>query len=87
MVKESDKTLQELFKLANKVGNRRYHKLTQQDFDDYRSFDHWRYINGDSECGTTDKSRSWVRDNLSPSYLDEGLLAQRLPAVAAIWAW
>jgi hypothetical protein len=63
MVKESDKTLQELFKLANKVGNRRYHKLTQQDFDDYRSFDHWRYINGDSECGTTDKSRSWVRDN------------------------
>ena len=51
MVKESDKTLQELFKLA------------QQDFDDYRSFDHWRYINGDSECGTTDKSRSWVRDN------------------------
>ena len=63
MVKESDKTLQELIKLANKVGNRRYHKLTQQDFDDYRSFDHWRYINGDSECGTTDKSRSWVRDN------------------------
>lgn len=63
MVTESDKTLQELFKLANKVGNRRYHKLTQQDFDDYRSFDHWRYINGDSECGTTDESRSWVRDN------------------------
>jgi len=67
MSTESDKTLQELFKLADKVGSRRYHKLTQQDFEDYRKFDYWRYINGDSECGTTLESKQWVKDN-SDSY-------------------
>lgn len=60
---EDKETLQELFKAANKIGNRRYHRLTQQDFEDYRKFDYWRYINGDSECGTTPESRSWVREN------------------------
>lgn len=64
---DKDKTLQELFKLADKVGNRRYHKLTHQDFEDYRKFDYWRYVNGDSECGTTVESRKWVKDN-SESY-------------------
>lgn len=63
MASETDNTLQDLFALASKIGNRRYHRLTQQDFDDYRSFDYWRYINGDSECGTTEASRTWVRDN------------------------
>jgi HNH endonuclease len=63
MSTEENKTLQELFKLADKVGNRRYHRLTQKDFEDYRKFDYWRYINGDSECGTTEESREWVRDN------------------------
>lgn len=63
MASETDKTLEELFALASKVGNRRYHKLTQQDFNDYRSFDYWRYINGDSECGTTEASRIWVQGN------------------------
>ncbi|MBF2029230.1 MAG: HNH endonuclease [Oscillatoriales cyanobacterium C42_A2020_001] len=63
MSTEPDKTLQELFKLADRVGNRRYHKLTQQDFEDYRKFDYWRYINGDSECGTTLESQQWVKDN------------------------
>jgi hypothetical protein len=63
MSTEEDKTLQELFKLADKVGNRRYHKLTPQDFEDYRKFDYWRYINGDSECGITQESQKWVRDN------------------------
>jgi hypothetical protein len=63
MSQKEDKTLQELFRLADKVGNRRYHKLTQQDFEEYRKFDYWRYINGDSECGTTDESRKWVKDN------------------------
>ena len=60
---EEEKTLQDLFKLADKVGNRRYHKLTRQDLQDYRKFDYWRYINGDSECGTTEESKQWVRDN------------------------
>jgi 5-methylcytosine-specific restriction endonuclease McrA len=63
MPKEPEKTLQELFQLADEVGNRRYHKLTQQDFEDYRKFDYWRYINGDSECGTTPESQIWVRNN------------------------
>ena len=58
-----DKTLQELFKLADKVGKKRYNKLTSQDFEDYRKYDRWRYINGDSECGTTPESRRWVREN------------------------
>lgn len=63
MSTEPDQTLKALFKLADQVGNRRYHKLTQQDFDDYRKFDYWRYINGDSESGTTPESQSWVREN------------------------
>ncbi|MBE9136362.1 HNH endonuclease [Nodosilinea sp. LEGE 07088] len=63
MASGSDPTLEDLFTRANKVGNRRYHKLTQQDFEDYRRFDYWRYIHGDSECGTTPDSQAWVRDN------------------------
>jgi len=58
-----DKTLQELFEAAEKIGNKRYHKLTQQDFENYRKFDYWRYINGDSECGSTAESKHWVREN------------------------
>lgn len=58
-----DKELKELFKLADKIGKKRYHKLTQKDFEDYRSFDFWRYVNGDSECGTTQQSKDWVNDN------------------------
>ena len=62
MAKDKDK-LAELFRLADKVGKKRYHKLTPQDLANYRKFDEWRYINGDSECGTTDESKRWVRDN------------------------
>jgi 5-methylcytosine-specific restriction endonuclease McrA len=58
-----DKSLEELFKIADRFGNKRYHKLTQKDFEDYRRFDYWRYVNGDSECGTTEESRQWARDN------------------------
>lgn len=58
-----NKDLKELFKLADKVGKKRYHKLTHQDFEDYRKFDNWRYINGDGECGTTQESKDWARDN------------------------
>ena len=57
------KTLQELFKIADKVGKKRYHKLTSQDFEDYRKYDYWRYVNGDGECGTTPESKQWIRDN------------------------
>lgn len=58
-----DKELKELFNLANKIGKKRYHRLTQQDFENYRQYDYWRYVNGDGECGTTVESRNWVRDN------------------------
>lgn len=57
------KKLEELFQKANKIGNKRYHKLTRQDLEDYRKFDHWRHINGDGECGTTEESKQWVKDN------------------------
>ena len=58
-----DKELKKLFELADKIGKRRYHKLTSQDFENYREFDYWRYVNGDYECGTTQESKDWVRDN------------------------
>jgi len=55
--------LADLFQLVNKIGSKRYHKLTPRDLEDYRKFDIWRYINGDGECGTTQESKQWVRDN------------------------
>lgn len=58
-----DKNLGELFKLADKIGKKRYHRLTHEDFQDYRKFDYWRYVQGDSECGTTRESKQWVREN------------------------
>lgn len=58
-----DKNLSELFKLADRIGKKRYHRLTHEDFEDYRKYDHWRYIQGDGECGTTPESKQWVRDN------------------------
>ncbi|MFN6502118.1 MAG: HNH endonuclease [Nostoc sp. DedQUE01] len=60
-----DKELKELFEIANKIGNKRYHKLTHQDFENYRKYDYWRYINGDYECGTTQESKDWVKANSS----------------------
>jgi 5-methylcytosine-specific restriction endonuclease McrA len=56
-----NQSLAELFKLASRVGNKRYHKLTAADFEDYRKFDYWRYINGDGECGSTLESKAWVQ--------------------------
>lgn len=58
-----DKELQDLFKLADQIGRKRYNKLTRQDLEDYKQFDHWRYVNGDCECGTTQESQQWARDN------------------------
>ncbi|MEM9215593.1 MAG: HNH endonuclease [Cyanobacteria bacterium P01_F01_bin.150] len=58
-----DKKLEELFNLADRLGKKRYHKLTHQDFEDYRKFDYWRYVQGDGECGTTPESKKWVREN------------------------
>jgi 5-methylcytosine-specific restriction endonuclease McrA len=56
----NEKTLKELFQLANKIGGKRYNRLTQEDFEDYRKFDYWRYQSGDYECGTTAESKAWV---------------------------
>lgn len=62
-MEESSQTLEELFALADKVGKQRYNRLTTQDFEDYRKFDLWRYVNGKYECGTTQTSKQWVRAN------------------------
>jgi hypothetical protein len=51
-----NKDIRELFKLADKIGKKRYNRLTEQDLENYRKFDHWRYINGDSEYGITIKT-------------------------------
>ncbi|MGF1542745.1 MAG: HNH endonuclease [Pleurocapsa sp.] len=58
-----DKELKELFKLANTIGKKRYHKLTEKDFENYRAYDYWRYIKGDGECGTTQESKNWIKNN------------------------
>lgn len=55
--------LKDLFKIAKTIGGRRYHKLTSEHLADYRKFDGWRYVNGDSECGTTLESQQWVRSH------------------------
>ena len=60
---ETEQSLIQLFKQADQIGKKRYHKLTPQDFDDYRKFDFWRYVGGDGECGTTAESKEWVREN------------------------
>ncbi len=56
-------SLDELFKLANKIGKKQYHKLTPEDFENYRKYDYWRYNNGDGECGTTLESKAWVEQH------------------------
>jgi hypothetical protein len=58
-----NKNLLELFKLADEIGNRRYHKLTATDFQEYLRYDNWRYIHGKYECGTTEESKQWVKQN------------------------
>ncbi|NDJ16736.1 HNH endonuclease [Myxacorys almedinensis] len=57
------KDLKDLFKFADYIGKKRYNRLTIRDFEDYRKFEDWRYINGKYECGTTQESRDWVRDH------------------------
>jgi rubredoxin len=59
----SNQDLKALFKMADQIGKKRYHRLTQQDFEQYRRFDRWRYLGGDGECGTTPESRRWVQEN------------------------
>jgi hypothetical protein len=57
--------IKELFQLADDIGNKHYHKLTPKDLQDYLQYNNWRYINGDYECGTTDISKLWVKNNSS----------------------
>lgn len=59
----SDQSLRDLFCRLDKIGRRRYHRLTSQDFESYRSYDLWRYIGGDGECGATSESRQWLDDH------------------------
>ena len=94
-----DRELNELFKLANKIGSRRYHQLTDRDFQEYLKFNHWRYINGDFECGTTPQSQAWVKEHsdwycpiCSEPYRDRGgkTIDHKLPRSQYPWlslAW
>jgi rubredoxin len=58
-----DMELEALFRRADAIGQRRYNRLTSADLEDYKKFEQWRYINGDSECGSTPESQNWVRQN------------------------
>lgn len=62
-----DRDLGELFSLVDQIGQKRYHRLTPEDFEKYRAFDYWRYVNGDYECGTSAESRQWVWANSEKS--------------------
>lgn len=55
--------LEALFQRADKVGKKRYHRLTAQDLADYKKFEAWRYVQGNSTYGTTEESRRWAREN------------------------
>jgi len=57
------KELKQLFNLADDIGKKPYHKLTAGDLEDYRRFDNWRYIDGNSGFGTTQESQNWARNN------------------------
>jgi 5-methylcytosine-specific restriction endonuclease McrA len=59
--------LPKLFRQVDKIGSKRYHRLTSQDFEDYRCYEHWRYIQGDGELGTTSESKKWVEQHSTNS--------------------
>lgn len=93
-MKIEDKSLKQLFKLSKKIGGKRYHKLTSEDFYNYLAYDRWRYINGSGECGTTDESRAWVNKNsdwycpiCSENYQDRGgkTIDHKLPRSQYPW--
>lgn len=88
------KNLKELFKLVDQIGKKRYHKLTKQDFENYKKYDNWRYINGDYQSGTTQESKKWVRDNsdwtcpiCEENYLERGekTIDHKLPRSQYPW--
>jgi 5-methylcytosine-specific restriction endonuclease McrA len=59
----SQQDLKTLFSQADTIGRKRYHRLTQRDFEAYRQYEYWRYVGGDYECGTTSESRDWVNNH------------------------
>lgn len=86
--------LNELFKLADRIGSRRYHRLTAKDLNDYLKYDRWRFVNGDGECGTTPESKAWVEEHsdwycpiCSKQYRDRGgrTIDHKLPRSQYPW--
>ena len=59
--------LSDLFNLVDKIGSKRYHRLTNQDLIDYQKYDQWRYISGDGKLGSTQESKEWVNQNSTAS--------------------
>jgi len=89
-----DKELKDLFQLADQIGNKRYHRLTNQDLEDYYKYNNWRYVDGNSDHGTTQESRDWVKDNsesrcpiCEEKYADSGgrTIDHKLPRAQYPW--
>jgi len=58
-----NQTLKELFSIADKIGKKRYNRLTEKDTQDYEQYACWRYIDGEFKNNTTQESKDWVREN------------------------
>jgi hypothetical protein len=58
-----DIDLKTLFQLVDKIGSKRYHRLTSKDLEDYRQYDQWRYVHGDPMLGSTSISKKWVAEH------------------------
>jgi HNH endonuclease len=59
--------LKTLFEMVDKIGSKRYHRLTSADLEDYRKYEHWRYIQADAELGSTPTSKKWVDEHSTPT--------------------
>lgn len=89
-----NKDISRLFKLADRIGSRRYNRLTDRDLNNYLKYDRWRFINGDGECGTTPESKAWVKEHsdwycpiCSEQYRDRGgkTIDHKLPRSQYPW--
>lgn len=89
-----NKDISRLFKLADRIGSRRYNRLTDRDLNNYLKYDRWRFVNGDGECGTTPESKAWVKEHsdwycpiCSEQYRDRGgkTIDHKLPRSQYPW--
>jgi hypothetical protein len=53
----------QLFEQAREIGGKRYHRLTEKDFENYQKYNFWRYVEGNYPSRTTKESQDWVKEN------------------------